>query len=107
MAIINDNPRRLPEICFNYMVTDIDLQDMRVGGRITCKIFAQVAFDPFRGHELAPGLEVTSDDEIDAFVRAHGESCYRQSCTCKVGPASDGRRSSMALARSMALPGFE
>ncbi|MEC9215617.1 MAG: choline dehydrogenase [Pseudomonadota bacterium] len=90
VAIIDDNPRRPPEIRFNYMATESDRQDMRAGVRLTREIFAQAAFDPFRGDELAPGPELTSDDEIDAFVRAHGESAYHPSCTCKMGPASDG-----------------
>src|SRR3546814_7332581 len=53
--------------------------------------------DPFRGPELAPGPEVQSDAEIDAFVRSHVESAYHPSCSCRMGTDSmavvDGERS--------------
>ena len=90
VAIIDDNPRRPPEIRFNYMATESNRQAMRAGVRLTRKIFAQKAFDPFPGDELGPGPKVTSYDEIDTFVRAHGESACHPSCTRKIGPASDG-----------------
>src|SRR3546814_13212594 len=44
--------------------------------------------DPFRGPELAPGPEVQTDAEIDAFVRAHVESAYHPSCSCRMGTDS-------------------
>ena len=50
--------------------------------------FAQKAFDPFRGPELKPGPEVQTDAEIDAFVRAHVESAYHPSCSCRMGTDS-------------------
>ena len=36
-----------------------------------------------------PGLEVESDDEIDAWVRANVESAYHPSCSCKMGSVND------------------
>jgi choline dehydrogenase len=53
--------------------------------RLTPEVFAPTAIDPFRGPELAPGPEAQSDAEIDAFVRAHVESAYHPSCSCKMG----------------------
>lgn len=58
---------------------------MRAAVRLTREIFAQQAFGPFRDGELAPGEDVQSDNEIDAFVRSHGESAYHPSCTCAMG----------------------
>ena len=87
--IVSDNPRQAPEIVFNYMATENDRQEMRAAVRLTREIFAQDAFQPFRGAELAPGSEVTSDGDIDAFVRRHGESAYHPSGTCKMAPNSD------------------
>ena len=79
------DPRAEPEILFNYMQTEGDREEMRAAVRLTREIFAQKAFAPYRGRELAPGPEVESDAEIDAFVRAKGESAYHPSCTCKMG----------------------
>ncbi len=83
------NPGDTPEILFNYMMTEGDRQEMRAGVRLTREIFAQTAFDRWRGRELAPGPEAQTDAEIDAFVREHGESAYHPSCTCAMGPDTD------------------
>jgi choline dehydrogenase len=83
------DPREPPSILFNYMATEGDRREMRAAVRLTREIFAQPAFEPFRGPELAPGAEVRSDAEIDAFVRARAESAYHPSCSCRMGPESD------------------
>ncbi len=88
-ALRSADPREPPSILFNYMATEGDRQEMRAAVRLTREIFAQPAFEPYRGPELAPGPEVASDGEIDAFVRAHAESAYHPSCSCKMGPDSD------------------
>ena len=83
------DPREPPSILFNYMATEGDRREMRAAVRLTREVFAQKAFDPYRGAELAPGPDVQTDAEIDAFVRAHAESAYHPSCSCKMGPDSD------------------
>lgn len=57
--------------------------------KLSREIFAQKAFDPFRGAEVQPGPEVQSDAEIDAFIRKKADSAYHPSCTCKMGSPSD------------------
>lgn len=79
------DPREHPRVVFNYMKTEQDRKEMRAGIRLTREIFAQKAFDPFRGEELAPGAAATSDADIDAFIRAKAESAYHPSCTCRMG----------------------
>jgi len=79
------DPAQAPTIQFNYMQTEGDRQEMRAAVRLTREIFAQPAFAPYRGPEVAPGPDVTSDAAIDAFVRAKGESAYHPSCSCKMG----------------------
>jgi len=83
------DPREPPSILFNYMATEGDRREMRAAVRLTREIFSQPAFDPYRGAELAPGPDIQSDAEIDAFVRAKAESAYHPSCSCKMAPASD------------------
>eukprot|EP00112_Aurelia_sp_Birch-Aquarium-sp1_P016688 Seg3809.1 transcript_id=Seg3809.1/GoldUCD/mRNA.D3Y31 product="Choline dehydrogenase mitochondrial" protein_id=Seg3809.1/GoldUCD/D3Y31 len=78
-----------PIIDANYLATEEDRADMRACVRLTREIFAQKAFDEFRGPELQPGSHVQSDEEIDAFVRQKGDSAYHPSCTCKMGDESD------------------
>ncbi len=79
------DPREHPKILFNYCQTENDRQEFRDGLRLTREIVNQPAMDPYRGRELAPGERVQSDDEIDAYVRAQGETEYHPSCSCKMG----------------------
>ncbi len=45
----------------------------------------QPALDPYRGEEISPGKDVSSDAELDEFVRNHAETAYHPSCSCKMG----------------------
>jgi choline dehydrogenase len=83
------DPRQAPAIRFNYLQTEQDRLEFRTGIKLTREIFAQKAFEPFRGPELAPGPEVKADAEIDAHLRRKAESAYHPSCTCKMGLATD------------------
>ena len=83
------DPRDKPTIRFNYLSHPDDLEETRACVRLTREIFAQPAFDRFRGRELAPGAQVQTDAEIDAFVAQKVESAYHPSCSCKMGPAAD------------------
>jgi choline dehydrogenase len=66
-----------------------DWTEMRACVRLTREIFAQSAFDRYRGREIQPGKDVQTDEEIDAFIRAKVESAYHPSCSCKMGSAQD------------------
>jgi choline dehydrogenase len=83
------DPREHPRIQFNYMSHEDDWAEMRACVRLTREIFAQKAFDPFRGREIQPGEHVTTDEAIDAFVREKVESAYHPSGSCKMGSPSD------------------
>ncbi len=74
-----------PVIQPSYLATERDRWEMRRAVKLTREIFQQRAFDEFRGPELAPGVDVRSDAEIDAFVRTHADSAYHPSCSCKMG----------------------
>ena len=78
-----------PRIFFNYMSCAEDWDEMRACVRLTREIFAQSAFDRWRGREIAPGTGVTSDAEIDDFIREKVESAYHPTGTCRMGSADD------------------
>ena len=48
-------------------------------------VASQKALDPFRGKELAPGPDVQTDDQIDAFIRATAQTAHHPCGTCKMG----------------------
>ncbi|ORE93205.1 choline dehydrogenase [Stappia sp. 22II-S9-Z10] len=83
------DPHEVPRIVFNYMSREEDWRDFRACVRIAREIFAQPAFDPYRGKEIQPGDAVRSDDEIDGFIRAHAESAFHPCGTCRMGRADD------------------
>lgn len=83
------DPAAPPAILFNYMSHPDDWTEMRACVRLTREIFGQAAFDRYRGREIQPGEAVQTDEAIDAFVRAHVESAYHPSCSCRMGAADD------------------
>ncbi|CAL1538648.1 unnamed protein product [Lymnaea stagnalis] len=89
VTLRSKNPQEHPKIQFNYLSTPEDLEEFRDSIKLTREIFAQKSFDEFRGKELKPGPEITSDKQLDAFLRDHAETAYHPSCTCKMGSPSD------------------
>jgi len=77
--------REHPRIQPNYLMEEQDRREFRDAVKLTREIFAQKAFDEYRGPEINPGPNVKTDAEIDAFVRERGDSAYHPSCTCKMG----------------------
>jgi len=83
------DPQADPRILFNYMSHDQDWEDFRRCIRITREIFAQPAFDAYRGKEILPGEEAQSDEELDRHIAEHAESAYHPCGTCRMGRADD------------------
>jgi choline dehydrogenase len=67
------------------MSTEQDWREFRDAIRITREIMQQPALDPYRGEEISPGKHLSSDAELDDFVRNHAETAYHPSCSCKMG----------------------
>lgn len=82
------DPYQHPEIRFNYLEREEDREGFRRCVRLTREIIGQPAMDSFRGVELAPGPNVKTDAEIDAFVRANMESTMHPCGSCKMGEDS-------------------
>jgi choline dehydrogenase len=89
VRLASTNPLDKPQIRFNYLSESDDWTEMRACVRLTREIFAQPAFDRYRGREIQPGKDVQSDEQIDAFIRAKVESAYHPSCSCKMGAPDD------------------
>jgi len=68
-----------------------DWEELRACVRITREIFAQRAFDRYRGREIQPGEGVVTDEQIDAFIREKAESAFHPCGTCRMGSANDPR----------------
>ncbi len=89
VSVVSNDPHAKPKIEFNYISTDQDKQDWRDCIRLTREIMAQSALDQYRGDEIQPGADITSDQAIDQWVKENVESAYHPSCTCKMGDDDD------------------
>jgi choline dehydrogenase len=89
VTLASPDPERPPRILFNYMSHPDDWRDMRACLRLTREIFAQPALSHYCGREIQPGADITTDDEIDQFVREKVESAYHPCGTCKMGDPDD------------------
>ncbi|MFK5997750.1 MAG: choline dehydrogenase [Rhodobacterales bacterium] len=89
VTLSSANPADAPKILFNYMSRDQDWQDFRTCIRLTREIFAQEAFKPYVKHEIQPGAELQTDDELNGFIKEHVESAYHPCGTCKMGAVDD------------------
>ena len=83
------DPADNPVIRFNYMSHPDDWTEFRAAIRLTREIMQQPAMAVHVKHEIQPGAAVQSDDELDAFIRAHAESAYHPCGTARMGRRDD------------------
>ena len=85
VRLASKHPGEAPLITYNYLDDERDRTDMRRAIRLAREIFAQPAFDAYRGRELTPGRDCESDETIDAYVRATAKTVYHPTSTCRMG----------------------
>lgn len=89
VRITTADMRDHPKIQFNYLKDERDRADWRNTIRVTRRVLNQDALTPFRGDEIQPGKDITSDAAIDEWVRDNVESAYHPTSTCRMGAAND------------------
>ncbi len=82
------DPKDAPIIRMNYLQSQADVQKLVDGIKLIRKLFSTSAFDEFRGEEVAPGANVTSDEALVAYVREVCGTVYHPVSTCKMGTDS-------------------
>ena len=85
IALKSLDPNVQPIIQPNYFSTQKDRDTLIKGVKISREIMNQPAFDEFRGKEINPGTHIQTDQEIEEFIRSHGETIYHPVGTCKMG----------------------
>ncbi len=85
IRIRSNDPTVAPAIDPRYFSDSEDLRVLRAGIRLSREIFAQKAYDDFRGNEYAPGAGATSDADLDAYIRTNANTLYHPLGTCKMG----------------------
>ena len=79
------DPRDPPRIAYNFLSEPADLDKLREGFHIARDVAGRAALAPFRGKELAPGREVTSDVQIDDWIRRTVVTADHPACTAPMG----------------------
>jgi choline dehydrogenase-like flavoprotein len=81
------DPRDAMRIAYNFFSAPGDLPKLREGFRLARDIAYRKPLDRFRGSETAPGPEIKSDAEIDAYIRRTAVTAHHPAATCPMGIA--------------------
>jgi len=81
----SSDPKQHPSILYNFFEAEGDRRAMINGVRRTREMAAQSAFDGLRLEELAPGIDVQTDEEIMTWLRATASTEFHPSSTCRMG----------------------
>ena len=79
------DPLAPPKIHFNFMKSDYDMQVMLFGMRLARQIVRQQAMQKLLVEETAPGIQLRTDEDMIADVRARGISNLHPVGTCGMG----------------------
>ncbi|QZN90185.1 choline dehydrogenase [Idiomarina abyssalis] len=89
VKVKSSDPFTSPQIQFNYLQHQDDIEAFRACVRLSREIIAQPAMDEYRGQEIQPGKDIVTDEQIDAFVRDAVESAYHPCGSCRMGAEDD------------------
>ena len=89
VRIKSNDPHEHPAILYNFMDDAEDWEEMRKGVHLIREVMRMPAMKPYVGDEIRPGENVTSDEDIDLYIREKTESAYHPCGTCKMGSADD------------------
>ncbi len=85
LRLVSANPQDAPAVRFNYLSDGFDAGELIEAVRATRELVSMRAFDEFRGRQLSPGPEISSDKDIEAWIRATTTTDFHPSCTCRMG----------------------
>jgi choline dehydrogenase len=85
VTLASANPHDKARILFNFLATEGDRAAMRAGVRKVRELYATSPLGDLVARELKPGPDVTSDADIDAYVRASLELDHHPVGTCAMG----------------------
>jgi choline dehydrogenase len=90
LRIKSRDPMVAPTIRPNYLSTDEDVAEARVGCRLLRKLAATPPLSEVIIEEIVPGAKVATDEDLLADFRARADTVFHPVSTCMMGP--DPRR---------------
>ncbi|MFC1401778.1 MULTISPECIES: GMC family oxidoreductase [Streptacidiphilus] len=88
VTLASARPEDLPVVDPHYLEHPADLEVLVRGLELARELAGRPAFAPFRGRELAPGVEA-GRSELEAYVRAYASTVWHPVGTCRMGVHED------------------
>jgi len=85
VSLRSADPTAAPSIVFNHLAERQDVIDLIAAIRLARTLVAQPAWAPYLRTELAPGVDATSDRDLEAFLRRATGTSYHGCGTCRMG----------------------
>ena len=83
--VASNDPGKPPAIRFNFLSAQSDRDILLESMRITRRIMNAGPMKDVARDEMAPGVDVTSDDDLLEWVKHNAETTYHPVGTCKMG----------------------
>jgi choline dehydrogenase-like flavoprotein len=83
------NPLTAPVLRANYLHADSDAAALLYAVRLARRFGNSQAYDELKSDETEPGKSVTSDGDLERFVRQKADTIYHLAGTCRMAPDSD------------------
>ena len=83
------DPFDAPLIQPNYLDAEEDKRVVVAGLKLSRRLMHSKALSHYFDHEVYPGIEKQSDEELLQVARERGTTTYHQMGTCRMGPKSD------------------
>lgn len=83
--VCSSDPHRDPAIDPRYLAEESDRHAIVEAFRLARNVLSQSSIAPYIEHETRPGLNVTADDELLAYIKQSGQTSFHPIGTCKMG----------------------
>ncbi|MGO9996644.1 MAG: GMC family oxidoreductase [Acetobacteraceae bacterium] len=83
--VTSKSPHTPPAVRFNFMTAQLDRDVTLEAMRITRRIMTAPTMQGIATDEIAPGVNIQSDDELLDWIRKNAETTYHPVGTCKMG----------------------
>ena len=85
VSLRSKSPFDPPKIVNNFLSSDHDRQALYQAYRHMETIGRSAAFKDLIGEQLVPGRRLTTDDEIDSYIRQTAVTVFHPAGTCRIG----------------------
>jgi choline dehydrogenase len=89
LELASADPAARPLMHPNFLQDGGDLRKLIYGLKEARRIISMPALAHYSGQELSPGPTVSTDADLEAFIRANVATTYHPVGTCKMGPKRD------------------